>query len=166
MSIFFPDERFHRITDIPVEKLLERGFEGIILDVDNTLTTHDNPVPAEGVINWLQTAAAAGIKLMILSNNSPERVRPFAELLGLEFVSNGKKPLPQGYRHTLAKMGIKGEKALAVGDQIFTDVLGAGLAGIYCIFVDPIEPEKTAFFKLKRALEKPILALFERSRRR
>lgn len=162
MSIFFPNERFHRITDIPPKELAERGFEGIILDVDNTLTTHDNPVPADGVMQWLTDVESAGIKLMILSNNSPERVSPFAELLGLEFVPNGKKPLPCGYNEALERMGVSRRRAAAIGDQIFTDVLGARLAGIHCIFVDPIEPEKTAFFRLKRALEKPILALFER----
>ena len=163
MSIFFPNERYRRITDISPDKLAESGFKGIILDVDNTLTTHDNPVPGEGVVQWLNSAKAAGLKLMILSNNSPERVKPFADMLGLEFESNGKKPLPQGYKRTLRRMGLKNSEAVAIGDQIFTDVLGARLAGIYCIFVDPIEPEKTAFFRFKRRIEKPILSLFERS---
>lgn len=165
MSIFFPNDRFYRITDISPENLVKSGFKGIILDVDNTLTTHDNPAPGEGVMDWLAAAKSAGLKLMILSNNSPERVTPFAKMLGLEFEANGKKPLPQGYKRTLAKMGLKNSETLTIGDQIFTDVLGARLAGVYCIFVDPIEPEKTAFFKFKRWLEQPILAAYERSRK-
>lgn len=165
MSIFFPNDRFHRITDISPEKLVKSGFKGIILDVDNTLTTHDNPAPGEGVMDWLAAAKSAGLKLMILSNNSPERVTPFAKMLGLEFEANGKKPLPHGYKRTLAKMELKNSETLTIGDQIFTDVLGARLAGVYCIFVDPIEPEKTTFFKFKRWLEKPILAAYERSKK-
>ena len=31
------------------EFLKKHGIKGLILDVDNTLTTHDNPVPAEGI---------------------------------------------------------------------------------------------------------------------
>lgn len=162
MSIFFPNERFKRITDISPARLRSQGFEGIILDVDNTLTTHDNPVPGEGVERWLEDAAKAGLKLIILSNNSPERVTPFARLLKLDFEANGRKPLPWGYLRAVKKLGIKKQAAVAIGDQIFTDIMGARLAGVYSILTDPIEPEHTAFFRFKRRAERPILALFER----
>ena len=46
---------------------------------------------------------------------------------------------------------------MTIGDQLFTDILGAKLFGIRSILVKPIEPEKTRFFKFKRAMEKPFL---------
>ena len=55
------------------------------------------------------------------------------------------------------KMGIPKKHIAAVGDQIFTDVLGAGLFGVKMLYVDPIEHEKTTFFKVKRKCEKPFL---------
>lgn len=161
MSIFYPHERFKRIFDISPCELASRGIRGVILDVDNTLTTHDNPEPAKGVLEWLDLARKAELRLIILSNNSPERVRPFAEILGLEFEANGQKPLPTGYRRTLSRLGLSAKEVVAIGDQIFTDVLGARLAGIYCIFVDPIEIEHTKFFRFKRWLERPILSRFD-----
>ncbi len=166
MNIFFPHERFHRITEISPKSLISRGFKGIILDVDNTLTTHDNPVPGEGVEKWLADAAEAGLKMIILSNNSAQRVTPFAEMLKLDFESDGKKPLRSGYLRAMKKLGTSKKQTLAIGDQIFTDVLGARFAGIYCIFTDPIEPEHTKFFKFKRWAERPILSSFERSRKK
>jgi predicted HAD superfamily phosphohydrolase YqeG len=48
-------------------------------------------------------------------------------------------------------------KIAAVGDQIYTDVLGANLFGIKMLYVVPMEYEKTTFFKVKRRLEKPFL---------
>ena len=165
MLFFHPHERHLRILNISPQKLTERGIRGIILDVDNTLTTHDNPTPLQGVIEWLAAARQCGLKLIILSNNSPERIRPFAELLGLDFEANGQKPLPTGYRRALARLGLSAKETVAIGDQIFTDVLGARLAGIYCIFVDPIEMESTRFFRLKRWLERPILKGFDRRKR-
>lgn len=164
MSIFYPHERHPTILDISPKTIAESGFRGVILDVDNTLTTHDNPVPSDGVLAWLQAAREAGLQLIILSNNSAERVSLFATLLGLDFESNGKKPLPTGYRRALLRLGLSNKEAVAIGDQIFTDVLGARLAGIYCIFVNPIEPEHTRFFRFKRWLERPILSGFERRR--
>lgn len=44
-----------------------------------------------------------------------------------------------------------------MGDQIFTDVLGANLFRVPCIFVFPMEMEKTKFFKFKRRMEIPFL---------
>lgn len=66
---------------------------GLLLDIDNTLTTHDNPVPAAGVEAWVAGMQAAGISLCLVSNNHPPRVEPFAKRLGLDFVCEGKKPL-------------------------------------------------------------------------
>lgn len=163
---FYPDERYHRITDIDPAALAARGIAGIVLDVDNTLTTHDNPRPADGVPEWLAKARAAGLRLVILSNNHPERVNPFAQMLGLTFEADGKKPLPGGFLRACAHMEVAPRAAAAIGDQIFTDVMGARLAGVLCLMVDPIEPERGWFFRLKRRLERPILRAYEGRKRR
>ena len=85
--------------------LRQYGIRGLMLDLDNTLTTHDNPAPAEGVLSWIGVMRQAGIAMMIVSNNRPHRVQPFAAALGLPFVAEGAKPLPRGFRqaHTPAR---------------------------------------------------------------
>lgn len=148
---------FRRVTEITPDILEKLGIRGLILDLDNTLTTHDNPVPGEGVLDWLDVMKKNNIRLMIVSNNHAPRVKPFADMLGLEFVSEGKKPLTKGFKEAIEKMGIPKKHIAAVGDQIFTDVLGAGLFGVKMLYVDPIEHEKTTFFKVKRKCEKPFL---------
>lgn len=148
---------FRRVTDITPEILRKLGIRGLILDLDNTLTTHDNPVPGEGVLEWLDIMKKNGIRLMIVSNNHPPRVKPFADMLGLEFVSEGRKPLTKGFSEALKKMNLPKKSVAAVGDQIYTDVLGALLFGVKMLYVKPIEHEKTTFFKVKRKCEKPFL---------
>lgn len=145
------------VCDITPELLAQMGVRGLLLDIDNTLTTHDNPVPAVGVEEWVSRMKSAGISLCLVSNNHPPRVAPFAKRLGLDFVCEGRKPLSKGYREAVRKMGLSRRETAAVGDQIFTDVLGANLFRVPCIFVFPIEMETTAFFKLKRKLEIPFL---------
>jgi len=54
-------------------------------------------------------------------------------------------------------MGLPKEALVVVGDQIYTDILGANLFGVKSIYVKPMELEKTAFFKFKRFMEKPFL---------
>lgn len=148
---------FRKASDITPQKLKELGIKGLILDLDNTLTTHDNPVPADGILEWLDYMKKNNIRLMIVSNNHPPRVKPFADMLGLDFVSEGRKPLTKGFREASQKMNLPKNQLAAVGDQIYTDVLGANLYGIKMLYVQPIEHEKTNFFKFKRKMEKPFL---------
>jgi len=162
MSIFLPHERYHRITDISPDYFESIGVRALILDVDNTLTTHDNPKPGEGVLDWLDAVQSLGVKCIILSNNTPERVTPFAEMLSLDFEANGRKPLTGGVKRACKSMDVKISETALIGDQIFTDVLAARLSGTYSILVDPIEPEKTAFFKFKRWAERPLLKAYDR----
>lgn len=156
--LFKIDIALQSVLDITPEILRENDIRGLLMDLDNTLTTHDNPRPAEGVMEWILLMKENGIKMTIVSNNHFERVRPFAEKLGLEFVCEGKKPLSDGFNRAQKLMGIPFENLAVVGDQIYTDVLGANLKhGVKCIYVFPIEHEKEGFLAFKRKIEGPFL---------
>lgn len=157
MKTFYPHAMADRVYQITPELLRSWGVEGLILDIDNTLTTHDNPVPDAGVSAWLEENRREGIKMIVLSNNNPERVTPFAKILGLDFIANGKKPLKTGYKRCAKALGIPCEKLCMVGDQIFTDILGARLAGCKAVLVSPIQLEHMWFFKVKRTLERVVM---------
>ena len=157
MALFKPTFALRSVLEITPASLKARGIKALILDVDNTLTTHDNPVPAEGILEWIANMKKHKIRMLIVSNNSAERVIPFARQLKLRFVPNGAKPLPMGFDRAIRKMGLSRKEVCVVGDQIFTDILGANLAGLRSILVSPIEMEKSRFFKVKRAIEKPLL---------
>lgn len=155
IMLFKPTKAYKSILNITPQELLEMGVKAVILDVDNTLTTHNNPTPIEGIDEWLSAVRESGIKLMIVSNNHAPRVAPFAERLGLEYVPEGAKPLPKGMREAIKRMGVSRKETCAIGDQIFTDILGAKLSGIRAIFVQPIEFETSFWFRVKRTIETP-----------
>ena len=81
MALLRPTYAYKRITDLSPEFFTEKGIKCLLLDVDNTLTTHDNPVPADGVENWLEQIKKSGLTAVILSNNSDERVKPLPKSL-------------------------------------------------------------------------------------
>lgn len=145
------------ICDLSPAILRKHGIKGLLLDLDNTLTTHDNPRPADGVPEWIGQMKDADIKMCIVSNNHPPRVKPFADKLGIPFVCEGKKPLSKGFKEAKDVMGLPWDELAVVGDQIFTDVLGANMKRLKCVFVFPIEHETTRFFKFKRKMEIPFL---------
>ena len=155
--IFRPTYVFNDITGITPKFLKRKHIKGIVLDVDNTLTTHNNPVPPQSSLDWLASVKKAGIKLIIVSNNKPPRIEPFAKVLDLEYVANGRKPLTNGINEAVRRLSFEKCDIAAIGDQIFTDIMGANLAGIRSCFVFPIELETSLPFRFKRTMEKPLL---------
>mgnify|MGYP002591325003 CR=1 FL=1 len=96
-----PKIKLHAITDITPDMLEKYGITALILDVDNTLSTHHGQKLTDGLENWLDIMKKNGIRLIILSNSKEKRVKPFAEKINLPYVSLGLKPLPFKFRRAL-----------------------------------------------------------------
>ena len=160
MPIFHPTAAVTGVLEITPELLSKIGVSAVILDVDNTLTAHGSQELPPDVAAWLDTMRAAGVKLTIASNNMPGRVAPFAKRVGLEYQAFCCKPSPFGLRRARRAMGVSRREVALVGDQIFTDALGANLYGIPVLLVQPMRQDTKATIRLKRALEKPVLARY------
>ncbi len=157
MSLFKPTAIFRRITDINTEFLKANNIDTLLLDVDNTLSTHHGTVLVDGLREWLEKMQRNNIGLIIVSNSKHFRIQPFAERLKLPFVSLACKPLPFGYRKACKMTDAKKKAAAIVGDQIFTDVLGANLYGIKSLLVRPVKLEDGWSFRVRRFFERKIL---------
>ncbi len=151
-----PNIKLHGITDITVELLNKFDIKALLLDVDNTMSTHHGTVLTDGLIEWIANMQQNGIKLMVLSNSKRHRIQPFAARIGLPFISLGCKPLPTGYLRGVKALGEKRKNVAIVGDQIFTDVLGGNAVGVKTILLSPIKLEDGWSFKVRRRLEKEI----------
>jgi HAD superfamily phosphatase (TIGR01668 family) len=154
--MFKPDIKLHGITDITVELLNKYNIKALLLDVDNTMSTHHGTILTDGLLEWIETMQQNGIKLMVMSNSKKFRTEPFAARIGLPFISTACKPLPIGYWRGIKKLGEKRKNVAMVGDQIFTDVLGGSLVGVKTILLTPIKLEDGWSFKIRRKLEKKL----------
>ncbi len=155
-----PDIKLNRITDISTELLKKYGIKALILDVDNTLSTHHGEVLTDGLEDWLKAMREGGIGLVILSNSKLARVKPFAAKIGLPFISMGLKPLPFKFSSARKLLGAKRRETAIVGDQIFTDTLGGNLYGVTTILLDPIKLESSKSFKFKRKIERAVYKIY------
>ena len=70
MSLLYPTVALRHVTDITVELLKKLGTDAILLDVDNTLAPPTSKIPYKGVQEWINTVKAAGIHIVICSNNA------------------------------------------------------------------------------------------------
>ncbi len=154
-----PDVKLKKITDISIELLKKLKVSALLLDVDNTLSTHHGEVLTEGLVEWINNMQQNGIKLLVLSNSKERFVKPIADKIALDYVSSGHKPLPNGFLRGISRLNVNAENAAVVGDQIFTDVLGGNAVRLKTILLTPIKLEDKLGFRIKRTLEKAVFKI-------
>ena len=149
-----PEYVFKDVTHITPAFLAEKGIRALVLDVDNTIADDRSQVIPPEVAQWLADMRSAGISLTILSNGSKKRVQPFAEALGLRWVSRSAKPLPYGMWVARRRVGVEKHQMAMVGDQLFTDRMAAGFYGVPAFVVIPRGGDLNKTVQWKRKLEK------------
>lgn len=134
-----PRERYGSIYEIDIGELQERGITLLLLDLDNTIAPYHIGEPDSKLSNWVRKLRETGVEPFILSNSrKPTRVGDFAKKLEVPFLRHAGKPKKAGFQKAMAIMGRSEAETVMVGDQIFTDVLGANRAGICSFLVRPI----------------------------
>jgi len=153
------------VFDLKPEELAQKGITLLLADLDNTLTPYSSEIPTEEIRVWKEELERHGITLFVVSNSRKStRVPNYCKRLGISFVRHAGKPSVKGFAEALEKTGRRAEEALMVGDQIFTDVLGANRAGIRVVLVDPIELAGNPGRYLRYGVEIPFRALSKKGR--
>ncbi len=156
MPVLKPTYKCKNIHDIKVDILNKMSVKVVLLDVDNTITSYISKTPLDGSVMWAKNLEDKGFKVYIVSNNFEERVSKIAKKFDLPYISFAMKPFPKGFRKARKALGVKAQQCVVVGDQIFTDILGANLGRMKSILVEPVEIETGFTFKIRRALEKRV----------
>lgn len=165
---FYPAEMADSSYDIDYEALYKKGYRGLIYDIDNTLVEHGADAN-EQVIELFKRLNAMGFRICLLSNNKAPRVRRFYKGVSikgvkLHYIFDAHKPVTKNYRKAMLLMRTTKKNTLFIGDQLFTDVYGANLAGIRSVLVKPINKREEIQIVLKRKLEKVVLHFYKRDR--
>lgn len=146
----------NQLTDITQDMLHARGIQLLMLDFDNTIVPYTTSVPTEKMASWLKEMNASDISVCIVSNSHKDRVPEFCREYGLACITHAKKPFSRGIRACLSQYGIPADRAALVGDQIYTDVLGANCAGVTSILVKAID-NHNFWLKARHVLELPFI---------
>ena len=161
--ILYPKAYFESVKEINIDFLNKNNIKALILDVDNTILDFDKNI-LEGIEKWCEDLKKQEIKFCILSNsNHKEKVQMVAEKLGLPYFYFGTKPLKRGFKKAINLLEEKEENIAAVGDQIFTDVIGANRCKMFSILVKPIGEKDILITKIKRPLENYVIKKYQKS---
>jgi len=156
-GVLRPDGFADSLAAVSLDELAAAGVRGIIVDLDNTLLGYGLDDIAASDAAWISSARSRGFALALVSNNFTDRVRRVSEQLGVPAVPNALKPLPRGFSIALRMLGTPKSATIVIGDQLFTDVLGAKLAGLRVILTRPIVAHDWHGTRVLRLLERLVL---------
>ena len=156
MESLRPDQRVPTLPEVSLDALAAAGIRGIVVDLDNTVCAYRQPELAPGVADWVREARRRGFALVLVSNNFSERVASIGAQLELAVVPNALKPLPFAFLRALRLLGTPRRATVVIGDQLFTDVLGAKLVGMRPILTEPLVEHDFALTRILRFLERTI----------
>lgn len=163
LKILYPYEYVESVFSIDYKKLYDNGFRGIIFDIDNTLVHHGDDSTKE-IDELFKKIQDIGFKTIILSNNGEKRVKKFLNNIDSLYICNAQKPKVTNYLKAVEMMKIKKEEAIFIGDQIFTDILGANRSKIANILVKYIREENETKIGKRRQAENVILKLYKKNK--
>lgn len=158
-----PDRVYQSVCDISPQALARQGITLLLADLDNTLARYRQREPDQAVRAWKEALALQGVSLFLLSNSrKPGRAAQFAQALGIPYVGRAGKPGRRGFERAMEQAGVSPSQTAMVGDQIFTDILGARRAGVLAFLVEPIELAGNPGRYLRYAVETPFRDLGRR----
>lgn len=145
------------VWEVEVGWLADQGIRGVLLDLDNTLVDWNQSWVRPQVRAWVEQARRGGLGLCLVSNAFwGKRVRRVATELGLAAVVRAGKPLPRAFRRGMAALGTGPKDTCVIGDQVFTDMVGANWLGLMTILVSPLHPRESPHTRLIRLVEAPL----------
>jgi HAD superfamily phosphatase (TIGR01668 family) len=145
------------IWTVDLHWLSSQGIRGLILDLDNTLVDWNDTWVRPQVRSWLEAARRRQMRPCLVSNAvRGARVAQVGRQLRLPVLLHAGKPFPIAFRRAMVALGTDRRSTCAIGDQVFTDMLGANWLGLLTILVTPLSRRESPHTRLIRLIERPL----------
>ena len=152
-----PDLMVNAVHDVSPQVLRDFHVRAVMVDLDDTLVASNSDALAASCKDWVTSLKQQGFPVLILSNGHGPRVQRCATTLEITGFSMVGKPFGFAFRRGLNHLGSQAHETVMIGDQLFTDVLGAKLAGLKSILVTPLTKGWLPHTRLARKLETLVL---------
>ncbi len=151
-----PRAIFSTLPQISPDYLRRQGIRLLMLDFDNTIVPYTTDTPSPEMERWLRNLTQSEIQVCVVSNSRKNRVPAFCSRYDLACITHARKPFGKGIDRCMKQYGLLPSQCALVGDQIYTDVLGANCAGVFAILVSAID-NHTIWLRLRHVLELPVI---------
>lgn len=156
MKKLIPFAHAKSLYEIEPEFFKSNNVNTLMVDLDNTLDSYKLRKPSDNAIDLINKLKASGLNIVIISNNKRDRVKEYADVLGVDFTWYTGKPFPRKINKYVKEKGLKKENIMIVGDQLMTDILAGNRAKIRTILTEKIVKEDQPTTRFNRLFDRPI----------
>ena len=144
------------VHELSPQVLAHHGIKAVMVDLDDTLIPANSNAISASFRNWLNLLKTQ-MPVIILSNGKPGRVSYWANEFNITGFALAGKPFAFAFKRGLSALSSEAAETAMIGDQLFTDILGAKLAGLKTVLVKPLTAGGLPHTRVLRKLEKLIL---------
>ena len=156
MRKLVPFAHAKNLYEIDIEFFKSNGVNMLFLDLDNTLDSYKLRKPSKEAILLIKKFIQSGISVAIFSNNRKERVKEYADVMGIDYMWSVGKPFPFKINKYVKMNGLNKDNIMVVGDQLLTDVLAGNRAKIRTILTEKLVEEDQPTTRFNRIFDRPI----------
>ena len=153
---FIPFAHAQSIYEIDLIFYKKLGIKYVFADLDNTLDSYKQKTPLAEAKELKEGLEKLGIELIIVSNNTGERVKKYSKELGVRHFSSLAKPFAIRIKRIMKKLNIKKEEVIMIGDQIVTDISCANGAKVKSILTEKLVKEDQPTTRFNRLFDNPL----------
>lgn len=154
LDMFKPEFLVERAYGVSIQGLIANGIRAVFVDLDNTLITWDTPNGTPEMREWLLALKEAQIDVVVISNNSKERVSQAVAHFGIDYEARANKPFTFGINRALKRLHLAPCDVIMIGDQLMTDIHAANRAGLHSVLVKPLVETDAWVTKFNRFRER------------
>lgn len=160
MNKYKPNSYYKDIFSINYEKLKESNTKYLLFDLDNTIADNRDKYPSNEVLE-LFNKLKKDFKIILISNGLKHRVKRFGESLDIKYYYFSCKPYKHTYNKIIIDNNINIEEMVCIGDQIYTDIIGANRLNIKSILVDRISNFESLLTYINRLRENRLIRKYK-----
>lgn len=157
MEKFMPDIYQKSVYSINYDSLILRGVKCLLFDLDNTLVPITEKKPDQRIKDLFVELKEKGFKIILFSNSSKKRLKPFKEELNVDCCARAHKPSPKKFVKVMSIYNFEYSEVAIIGDSLMDDIRGGNKVGITTILVNQIGKKEFPYAYLKRKCENKIL---------
>ena len=135
---------------------IQIGVKNVVFDLDNTLASAFDETPSEECKNLVSELKGMGLRVIIISNNGPDRVEKFVKDLDVEYLSSAFKYVPRRIKKYLKVNNVDVDDTIFIGDQILSDRTYVKKLKGRMILTEPLVPRDNWITKIPRFIDRRI----------
>ncbi|DBA03242.1 TPA: hypothetical protein N0F65_011601 [Lagenidium giganteum] len=165
-QLLLPQLSVHDLNDVSFQALKDRGFQGVVFDKDNTLTTpHQKELAPQVAKSINECKHVFGDAIIIFSNSAGsdddpgfKKAQEVEQSLEIAVLRHSSKK-PGGIEQLQAHFGVDPAHLIMIGDRYSTDVLFGNMHGMLTIRTEQLSLKGETLLNITlQKIEKTMIA--------